>query len=56
MRQSRTYGDRVWRGGEVAGAIDAQRFALDAAQALRQQGAVFFLAQQGEPAGQLVLH
>jgi hypothetical protein len=36
--------------------VDAQRFSLDAAQALAEQGAVRIVVQQGQAAGQLVRH
>jgi hypothetical protein len=40
----------------VAFIVDAQRFALDATQALAEQGAVGIVVEQGQAAGQLVRH
>jgi hypothetical protein len=36
--------------------VDAQGFALDAAQALQQQAAVGIVVQQGQAFGQLIRH
>jgi hypothetical protein len=44
------------RAGEVTLLVDAQRFSLDAPQALCEQGAVRIVVEQGEAAGQLVRH
>ena len=41
---------------QLAGRVDAQGFALDAAQALAQQGAVVVVVEQGQAAVELVRH
>jgi hypothetical protein len=56
MGQGRAEFYRMRSPCQVALAIDAQRLALDAAQALQEQAAVGIVVQQGQAAGQLVRH
>ena len=52
--QRRAQRDRVTAQGQLAAFIDTQAFALDAVQALGEQGQVGMLAEQGQTAGEQV--